>query len=52
MALVLIDHALLHRAQNADVRTETPTIAASSKKTGNSFKSAPVMKTNNDPAEA
>ncbi len=29
MALVLMDHALLHRAQNADVRTSTPRIAAS-----------------------
>ena len=26
MALVLMDHALLHRAQNADVRTKTPKI--------------------------
>lgn len=53
MALVLMDHALLHRAQNADVITKTPKIAASSKKFGSSFKSAPVMKTNSsDPAEA
>ena len=29
MALVLMDHALLHRAQNADVKTSTPKIAAS-----------------------
>ncbi len=28
LALVLIDHALRHRAQNADVRTATPRIAA------------------------
>jgi len=28
LALVLIDHALRHRAQNADVRVETPRIAA------------------------
>jgi chorismate synthase len=28
MALTLIDHALRHRAQNADVRCETPRIAA------------------------
>jgi chorismate synthase len=33
MALVLMDHALLHRAQNADVKTGTPRIAGSSKKT-------------------
>ena len=31
MALVLMDQALLHRAQNADVKTSTPTIAASAK---------------------
>ena len=30
MALVLMDHALLHRAQNADVRTATPKIPGSS----------------------
>ena len=29
LALVLIDHALRHRAQNADVVTTTPRIAAS-----------------------
>jgi chorismate synthase len=28
LALVLIDHALRHRAQNADVVCATPTIAA------------------------
>jgi chorismate synthase len=28
LALVLVDHALRHRAQNADVRTDTPRIAA------------------------
>jgi chorismate synthase len=28
LALVLIDHALRHRAQNADVRTDTPRIVA------------------------
>lgn len=28
MALVLMDHALRHRAQNLDVRTETPVIAS------------------------
>ena len=31
MALVLMDHALLHRAQNADVKTATPKIAGSIK---------------------
>jgi chorismate synthase len=33
MALVLMDHALLHRAQNADVKTTTSKIAGSSQKT-------------------
>jgi chorismate synthase len=28
LALVLMDHALRHRAQNADVRVDTPRIAA------------------------
>ena len=28
MALTLMDHALRHRAQNADVRCDTPQIAA------------------------
>jgi chorismate synthase len=52
MALVLMDHALLHRAQNADVRTETPRISASAKKSGHLPKSATVTRTNHDPAEA
>ena len=29
LALVLMDHALRHRAQNADVASETPTIPSS-----------------------
>lgn len=29
LALVLMDHALMHRAQNADVLTKTPTLAGS-----------------------
>jgi chorismate synthase len=28
LALVLMDHALLHRAQNADVHLDTPALAA------------------------
>jgi chorismate synthase len=52
MALVLMDHALLHRAQNADVKTKTPKIAASAKKSAKSSKSAGVTKTNSDPHEA
>ncbi|MBI3356430.1 MAG: chorismate synthase [Nitrospirae bacterium] len=52
MALVLMDHALLHRAQNADVSTKTPKIAASAKNSPKSAKSAGVTKTNSDPHEA
>lgn len=33
LALVLMDHALLHRAQNADVTTKTPKIASRIKDT-------------------
>ncbi|MEK7300946.1 MAG: chorismate synthase, partial [Nitrospirota bacterium] len=36
LALVLMDHALLHRAQNADVKTATPKIAGSPKKAASS----------------
>lgn len=52
LALVLMDHALLHRAQNADVRTETPRISAPAKKTGHLSESAPTARTNPDPTEA
>jgi chorismate synthase len=52
MTLVLMDHALLHRAQNADVKTETPRIAASAKLAAKSAKPASVTKTNPDPYEA
>ncbi|MEP7151053.1 MAG: chorismate synthase [Nitrospira sp.] len=52
MALVLMDHALLHRAQNADVRTSTPKIAASAKTSTRSRTSAGSAKTNSDPMEA
>ncbi|MBH5905760.1 chorismate synthase, partial [Neisseria meningitidis] len=31
LALVLIDHALRHRAQNADVQVNTPDITLSNK---------------------
>lgn len=51
LALVLMDHALLHRAQNADVRTETPRISASSKKTGHFSELTPTERTNPDPTE-
>jgi chorismate synthase len=52
MALVLMDHALLHRAQNADVTTKTPKIPASVKKPSRSSKSSSPAKINSDPDEA
>ena len=52
MALVLMDHALLHRAQNADVTTKTPKIAGSLEQASSSGKMKPASKVNPDPAEA
>ncbi|HEU5407257.1 MAG TPA: chorismate synthase [Nitrospira sp.] len=52
MALVLMDHALLHRAQNADVATKTPRIAASVKRSISQDQIEPASKINPDPAEA
>ena len=52
VALVLMDHALLHRAQNAAVKTSTPRIAGSVKSTGSASKSKPVAKINPEPQEA
>jgi chorismate synthase len=52
MALVLMDHALLHRAQNADVTTKTPKIAGSVKRGAPSGRKPPMVKNNPDPAEA
>jgi chorismate synthase len=52
MALVLMDHALLHRAQNADAKTSTPKIAGSLKKAVSSARKKPTAKINPDPAEA
>jgi chorismate synthase len=52
MALVLMDHALLHRAQNADVKTSTPKIPASAKRTARFPKSSGRAKINPDPDEA
>ncbi len=52
MALVLMDHALLHRAQNADVSTKTPKIAGSVKRTASAGKKKSSKKINPDPAEA
>ena len=52
MALVLMDHALLHRAQNADVKTSTPKISGSSKQGVSSANKKSTAKINPDPAEA
>jgi chorismate synthase len=52
MALVLMDHALLHRAQNADVKTSTPKISGSSKQGASSASKKSTVKINPDPAEA
>ncbi|MBH0191198.1 MAG: chorismate synthase, partial [Nitrospira sp.] len=52
MALVLMDHALLHRAQNTDVITKTPKIAGSVKRAGVPGAKKPASKLNPDPAEA
>ena len=52
MALVLMDHALLHRAQNADVLTPTPRIARSSKASPSQHPGKPTAKVNPDPHEA
>ena len=52
MALVLMDHALFHRAQNADVTTSTPKISGSLKRAAASGKKKPASKINQDPAEA
>jgi len=52
MALVLMDHALLQRAQNADVKTATPKIPGSSKEGASSTSKPSRTKVNSDPAEA
>lgn len=44
LALVLMDHALLHRAQNADVTTATPKIAGSIQQATSSSKKTPSSK--------
>jgi chorismate synthase len=52
LAIVLMDHALRHRAQNADVKTITPRIAAQAR-TGGKGKSGAAAKVDDpDPAEA
>ena len=52
MALVLMDHALLHRGQNSEVTTKTPKIAGSIKKAVSSAGKKPSAKIDPDPAEA
>ena len=52
MALVLMDHALLHRAQNADVTTTTPKIAGSLKRAAPSGQRKTDSIINPDPDEA
>ncbi|MBS0183564.1 MAG: chorismate synthase [Nitrospira sp.] len=52
MALVLMDHALLHQAQNADVTTKTPKIPGVVQRAPSQGTSNPDLKNNPDPAEA
>jgi len=52
LALVLMDHALLHRAQNADVSTKTPKIPGIAKRTISQDTMKLTAKRNPDPAEA
>ncbi len=52
MALVLMDHALLHRAQNADVKTKTPKIPGALNKNVSSSKKKATARVNSDPDEA
>jgi chorismate synthase len=52
LALVLMDHALLHRAQNADVNTATPKIPSRVAQAKTVQQSAGSSKTNRDPSEA
>jgi len=52
MALVLMDHALLYRAKNADVKTTTLKIAGSVKGPAATETRTPSSRRNPDPAEA
>ncbi|HXX74105.1 MAG TPA: chorismate synthase [Nitrospiraceae bacterium] len=52
MALVLMDHALLHRAQNADVKTPTPKIAGCPQNSSHAKSVAGPAKINPMPDEA
>ena len=52
LALVLMDHALRHRAQNADVRCATPQIAAQAPEDGVARARGEGAIDNPDPDEA
>jgi chorismate synthase len=52
LAIVLMDHALRHRAQNADVATTTPRIGAQAPASGKSKSPSPAAVDNPDPDEA
>jgi chorismate synthase len=52
LALVLMDHALLQRAQNADVRTSTPKIAGSIGRPVSPIRRASAAKVDPEPHEA
>lgn len=52
MALVLMDHALLHRAQNAEVKTATPKIGGSVAVSPSGSRGKPIAKVNPEPHEA
>ncbi len=52
LALVLMDHALLHRAQNADVRTQTPKIPGAVMRRTSKPNKKSAAKIDSDPAEA
>jgi chorismate synthase len=52
MALVLMDHALLHRAQNAEVKTATPKIGGSVAASPSGRRGKPIVKVNPEPHEA
>jgi chorismate synthase len=52
MALVLMDHALLHRAQNAEVKTATPKLGGSVAVSPSGSRGKPIVKVNPEPHEA
>jgi len=52
LALVLMDHAMLHRAQNADVKSTTPAIPAQTTGDEASRGTSASPKINSDPSEA